>query len=54
MAQGEDKHNLEAKFAAAVKVIQSLPEDGENLFQFLSTIVFEWTGLDLDVYLSLC
>lgn len=32
MAQEEDKHSLEAKFAAAVKVIQSLPEDGDNLF----------------------
>ncbi|XP_029310131.1 acyl-CoA-binding domain-containing protein 5-B-like isoform X3 [Cottoperca gobio] len=28
MAQGEDKHSLEAKFVAAVKVIRSLPEDG--------------------------
>ncbi|KAF7223038.1 acyl-CoA-binding domain-containing protein 5-B isoform X3 [Nothobranchius furzeri] len=31
MAQEEDEHSLEAKFAAAVKVIQSLPEEG--LFQ---------------------
>ncbi|KAI3375243.1 hypothetical protein L3Q82_021739 [Scortum barcoo] len=28
MAQEEDKHSLQAKFAAAVKVIQSLPEEG--------------------------
>ncbi|KAM7378925.1 hypothetical protein PAMP_004513 [Pampus punctatissimus] len=28
MAQEEDKHSLEAKFAAAVKVIRSLPEEG--------------------------
>ncbi|XP_042284994.1 acyl-CoA-binding domain-containing protein 5A-like isoform X2 [Thunnus maccoyii] len=28
MAQEEDKYSLEAKFAAAVKVIRSLPEDG--------------------------
>ncbi|XP_030260068.1 acyl-CoA-binding domain-containing protein 5A-like isoform X2 [Sparus aurata] len=28
MAQEEDRHSLEAKFAAAVKVIRSLPEDG--------------------------
>lgn len=32
MAQDEDKHSLEAKFAAAVKVVQSLPEEGDNLF----------------------
>uniref|UniRef100_A0A1A7X1Y9 Acyl-CoA-binding domain-containing protein 5 n=3 Tax=Iconisemion striatum TaxID=60296 RepID=A0A1A7X1Y9_9TELE len=31
MAQQEDEHSLEAQFAAAVKVIQSLPEEG--LFQ---------------------
>lgn len=31
MAQEEDIHSLEAKFAAAVKVIRSLPEDGNNL-----------------------
>uniref|UniRef100_A0A1A8F654 Acyl-Coenzyme A binding domain containing 5b n=1 Tax=Nothobranchius korthausae TaxID=1143690 RepID=A0A1A8F654_9TELE len=31
MAQEEDEHSLEAQFAAAVKVIQSLPEEG--LFQ---------------------
>lgn len=30
MAQ-EDEHSLEAKFAAAVKVIQCLPEEGDNL-----------------------
>lgn len=29
MAQEEDEHSLEAKFDAAVKVIRSLPEDGE-------------------------
>ncbi|XP_026231270.1 acyl-CoA-binding domain-containing protein 5-like isoform X1 [Anabas testudineus] len=28
MAQDEDKHSLEAKFAAAVKVMQSLPDEG--------------------------
>ncbi|XP_070774819.1 acyl-CoA-binding domain-containing protein 5A-like [Enoplosus armatus] len=28
MAQEEDKHSLEAKFVAAVKVIRSLPEEG--------------------------
>ncbi|XP_072220327.1 acyl-CoA-binding domain-containing protein 5-B-like isoform X1 [Leuresthes tenuis] len=28
MAQEEDEHSLEAKFAAAVKVIRSLPEEG--------------------------
>lgn len=28
MAQEEDKHSLEAKFAAAVKVVRSLPEEG--------------------------
>ncbi|XP_044074619.1 acyl-CoA-binding domain-containing protein 5A-like isoform X2 [Siniperca chuatsi] len=28
MAQEEDKHSLKAKFAAAVKVIRSLPEEG--------------------------
>ncbi|CAJ1071672.1 acyl-CoA-binding domain-containing protein 5A-like isoform X4 [Xyrichtys novacula] len=28
MAQEEDKHSLEAKFAAAVKVIRTLPEEG--------------------------
>ncbi|XP_022050976.1 acyl-CoA-binding domain-containing protein 5-like isoform X2 [Acanthochromis polyacanthus] len=28
MAQQEDEHSLEAKFAAAVKVIRSLPEEG--------------------------
>ncbi|XP_026168449.1 acyl-CoA-binding domain-containing protein 5-like isoform X3 [Mastacembelus armatus] len=28
MAQDEEKHSLEAKFAAAVKVMQSLPEEG--------------------------
>lgn len=28
MAQEEDGHSLEAKFAAAVKVIRSLPEEG--------------------------
>ncbi|XP_031614776.1 acyl-CoA-binding domain-containing protein 5-B-like isoform X3 [Oreochromis aureus] len=28
MAQEEDKHSLESKFAAAVKVIRSLPEEG--------------------------
>lgn len=38
MAQEEDKHSLEAKFAAAVKVIRSLPEEGDNLFQFYSTM----------------
>lgn len=30
MAQEEDRHSLEAKFAAAVKVIRSLPEDGDS------------------------
>lgn len=34
MAQ-EDKHSLEAKFAAAVKVMRSLPEEGDN---FSSTL----------------
>lgn len=34
MAQEEDKHSLEAKFAAAVKVIRSLPEEGEHVFFF--------------------
>ncbi len=33
MAQEEDKHSLQAKFTAAVKVIRSLPEEGDdNLF----------------------
>lgn len=29
MAQEEDTHSLEAKFDAAVKVIQSFPEEGD-------------------------
>lgn len=28
----EDRRSLEAKFAAAVKVIKSLPEEGEEFF----------------------
>lgn len=35
MAQEEDKHSLEAKFSAAVKVIRSLPEEGDHLFVIL-------------------
>lgn len=35
MAQEEDIHSLEEKFAAAVKVIRSLPEEGDDLFQFV-------------------
>lgn len=31
MAQEEEANNLEAKFDAAVKVIWSLPEEGDNL-----------------------
>lgn len=31
MAHNEGKHSLEAKFAAAVKVMRSLPEEGDNL-----------------------
>lgn len=31
MAQEEEENNLEAKFDAAVKVIWSLPEEGDNL-----------------------
>lgn len=30
MAQEEDKHSLQAKFTAAVRVIRSLPEEGDN------------------------
>lgn len=33
MAQEEDKHSLESKFAAAVKVIRSLPEEGDDLLK---------------------
>lgn len=33
MALEEDEHSLEEKFAAAVKVIRSLPEEGDDLFQ---------------------
>lgn len=35
MAQEEDRRSLEAKFAAAVKVIQSLPEEGDELIPSL-------------------
>lgn len=31
MAQEEEENNLEAKFDAAVKVIWSLPEEGDKL-----------------------
>lgn len=31
MAQEEEENDLEAKFDAAVKVIWSLPEEGDNL-----------------------
>lgn len=35
MAQEEEENNLEAKFDAAVKVIWSLPEEGDDLFLLL-------------------
>lgn len=31
--QEEDEHSLEETFAAAVQVIQSLPEEGDDSFQ---------------------
>ena len=34
MAQEEDKHSLEATFVAAVKVIRSLPEEGDDDFLY--------------------
>lgn len=47
MAQEEDKHSLEAKFAAAVKVIRSLPEEGDNF----SVLVYELIRSDFSVQL---
>lgn len=41
MAQEEDKHSLEAKFAAAVKVVRSLPEEGDDLLNSAIEPVWE-------------
>lgn len=41
MAQEEDKHSLEAKFAAAVKVVRSLPEKGDDLLKSAIEPVWE-------------
>lgn len=41
MAQEEDKHSLEAKFAAAVKVVRSLPEEGDDLLKSAIELVWE-------------
>lgn len=38
MAQEEEENDLEAKFDAAVKVIWSLPEEGDNLSLLLRSI----------------
>lgn len=40
MAQEEDKRSLEAKFVAAVKVIQSLPEEGDD-WLYSSSVLHE-------------
>lgn len=39
MAQEEEENSLEAKFDAAVKVIWSLPEEGDNLSLLLRSIL---------------
>lgn len=36
----EDRRSLEAKFAAAVKVIKSLPEEGESVLFLFPLAVF--------------
>ena len=41
MAQEEDKHSLEAKFDAAVKVMRSLPEEGDNFLFLLCPIDYK-------------
>lgn len=44
MAQEEDAHSLEAKFVAAVKVIRSLPEEGDAA---LCSFQSDWTCVQL-------
>lgn len=39
MAQEEEENNLEEKFDAAVKVIWSLPEEGDNLSLLLRSVL---------------
>lgn len=50
MAQEQEENNLEAKFDAAVKVIWSLPEEGDNLSLLPSLSGRNWAEVLIHTY----